>query len=289
MRNPLGVLVLLAAALLLFSALPAPVARATIVSCSGSGCGFFWQTSVWNERYVGGTVRVDFDIYNVYAGTPTDTITSVQLVTPWQTYSDNTLPQSVCYGCAYHYEVNVTIPSTQSVGDVTFTWNFQGTTSTGGAMCYNYPNNICTSPLGLSLDVDPDTLQAQITSLQSTITSLDANVTSLKSQISTLQSQSASLQAQLSTAKGNITTLQTSLATTNAQLTTAKANLNTAQTQLATAQTQLAATRASLASTQSSLSTVSNLYLPLGVAVPSAIALLFLFMYLRKKPLPAPP
>lgn len=275
---PRGVFVAVAVVSFLFSALPPPVAHgSSTYNCSGTGCAFWYDDAVWNNRYAGNTVRVDLNVYNTWAGSPTDTITSAQVTTPWGTFTDNTVPKSVCYGCSYFFEANATIPSTTSPGDYTITVTFTGTYSSGSAMNCVGSSNGCSDSFTIYVSANPVTLQSQVTTLQQSIAALNANITSLNSQIATLQTQQAALQAQLSTAKGNITSLKASLATTNAQLGTAKANLNTAQN-------QLAATQATLASTQSSLSNYSNLYLPLGVAVPSVIAALMLVLYLRKKP-----
>lgn len=281
-------LVGLLACLFLVSLVPAPIARATIDTCSaGAGCWLWWQSSVWNGRYPGNTLEFDFYLYNTYAGTPTDTVSTVQLVTPWGTYSDNTLPQSLCYGCRYSWYANFSIPPTAAPNNYTINFSFTGTYSTGQPFCSS-TSNVCTGQVSLDVKANPNTLQAQVTSLQATIASLNANITSLKSQIASLQTQQASLQAQLTTAKGNITSLQAALATTNSQLSTAKTNLTNAQTQLAATQATLASTQASLASTQASLSTESNLYLPLGVAIPSIVAALLAVLYFRKRPPPPP-
>lgn len=289
-----GAWAVLAMGALLVSAVPSPVAHAKIYTCSnGSGCSIWWDTSVWSgpsggyagNTYVGNTLEFDINIYGTYA--QTDTITSVSVVTPWGTYSDSTLPQSLCYGCNYFWYVDFVVPATATPGNYTLNYTFAGTYASGNAFCVS-TGSVCSGSISVNLKANPNTLQAQVASLQSTITTLNSNITSLKSQIASLQTQSASLQAQLTTAKTNITTLQASLATTNAQLATSKANLATAQSQLSTAQSQLAATQASLASTQSSLSTVSNLYLPVGVAVPGVVATLLLILYLRKKPASPP-
>jgi len=272
--------VVLAVGVLLLSTFPVPVAHATINSCSGAGCGFWWTDAVWNGRYVGNTLEFDLYVFNTSNPPLTITIASVKLVTPWGTFTDNTLPQSVCQGCEYFWYTGFTIPSTANPGTYTLNYTFTGTYQSGTAICFDKtPPNICSSSVALSVKSNPDTLQAQVTSLQQTIASLNANITSLKSQIASLQSLQASLQAQLSTAKGNITSLQASLASVNSQLSTAKANL-------ATTQGQLAGVQATLASTQSSLSTYSNVYLPVGVAIPAVVAVLLLVLYLRKKPGP---
>jgi prefoldin subunit 5 len=296
-RGPVAVLVVVAACLLVVSGFPAPAARATIYSCAGTGCGFWWYDAVWNGRYVGNTLEFDLWVVNTNNPPLSVTIATVKLVTPWGTFTDNTLPQTVPEGQEYSWYADFTIPSTAAPGGYSLNYTFTGTYPSGTALCYDKtPPNICSSTVSISVSANPDTLQAQVTSLQAqvtslqqTITSLNANITSLKSQVSNLQAQQASLQAQLSIAKGNITALQAALATTNSQLSTTKASLSSAQGQLASTQATLASTQATLASTQSSLSTASNLYLPLGVAIPSIVAALLAVLYFRKKPGPPPP
>jgi len=276
-RSLMGLLAFGAIGLLLVSGIPPSVVHATIDTCSGgSACSIWWDYSLWNGRYVGNTLEFDLNLYNTAASTPTDTVASVQLVTPWGTYSDNTLPQTLCYGCDYYWYTDFTIPTTASPDNYTITLSFTGTYSDGTAFCAS-ENNVCSDTVTVDVKANPDTQAAQIASLQSTIASLNQNVTSLKSQISTFQSEAATIQAQLTTAKGNITSLKTSLAATNSQLTVT-------QRYLASNETALASAKSSLAATQSSFSTATNLYLPVGVAVPSIVAILLAILYLRKRP-----
>jgi hypothetical protein len=274
-----GAVVLAVAAALLFSAVPPPVSRASV----STAYWLWWDYAIWGSRYLGNQVTFDAYIYNTNSAFPNDLIMSVQLNTPWGSYADTVMPVNLCYGCSYKYEVTFTIPATASLGNAGMTLAFSGRYGDGSLFCQS-TGNVCTSNFNLYIIPDPYALQTQVTSMQQTITNLNTNITSLRGQVSTLQGEVTSLQTQLTTAKGNITTLKTSLATASSALTTAKASLTTAQASLATAQATLTSTQAELASTKSSLNTVSSVYLPVGVAIPSVLAALFLFLYLRKKP-----
>ncbi|MDA4124076.1 MAG: hypothetical protein OK438_01305 [Thaumarchaeota archaeon] len=292
--NQLGVrkaFVLFSMCALLTTLAFSPVAKAA----ANGPYSISWADSVWNNRYPGNTVEFDFYLVNSDPTSPTDTISSFQLVTPWQTYFPSDLPASLCDGCDYYYFVNVTIPSSVQPGDVTWTYSFSGTYSDSSHFCAS-TGNVCTNTITLTLSPDPYALQTQVTNLESSITTLNSNIASLNTQLTTAKSNVTSLQArvisyqsqvaslmvaetqlqgQLALAKGNETLLQQ-------QLTTSRGDLTTANTALAAAESQLGASQSQLNTAQSSLSTYSSVYLPLAVLAPSIIAVLLLVLYLRK-------
>ena len=90
------------------------------------------------------------------------------------------------------------------------------------------------------------------------------------------------LNGALATEESNATNLKQSLNSANGELQTTKATL-------ASTQNQLAAVQGQLSSTQSSLNSYSSLYLPIGVAIPVVIAIIFAILYLRKHPKPVAP
>lgn len=328
-----AVLVFLTLAMLLLSSSVLPSARAVV----NGPYSWWYDSSIWNNRYQGNTIYVDVTVYNTDSQR-TYTITSLQLTTPWQTYTATDLPATVCFGCNYFHEFSVIIPSTQSVGTVSFTYRITGTSSAGGVMYCSPSTTDCSWTDSISITADPNALQNQITNLQQTVNSLDANITSLNSQITslnsqlataknnitslqskissyqsqisslqgqftaaqnnmtTLQGQVSSLQTQLSAAKNNITSLQNDVQSKNTQiqglqqnltatanaLQKAKSDLADTSSSLDAAKASLVSTQAALAAAQSSLATVSNVYLPVGVAVPAIVAVLLLVLYVRK-------
>jgi len=121
----------------------------------------WWDTGVWNDRYPGSTLRVSVHIYDSAQVNQTVTVKDLSVVTPWQTYSAGGLPVTICEGCTYLYQFNMTIPTTEGVGSVTFTTQFSGTYSTGAALCAS-KNNVCTEDLPLTIDQSPTSLQSTI-------------------------------------------------------------------------------------------------------------------------------
>jgi len=276
----------------------------------------WWDYAVWNNRYAGNTVQFDFYLYNVDPSTPNDTINSVKLVTPWQTFQDKALPTLLCEGCSYVYATNVTIPATQHEGSVNWTVSFTGAYKDGSLFCQG-TGSVCSETFSLYISPNPYILENETMKLQQTVTSLDTNVTSLASQVSSLETQLkaantniaslqsqltaaqanitslqgqvssykgevSSLQTQLTTAQNNITSLQASLSTAKTNLQGAESDLASARSSLSATQSQLNATLSSLASTKNTLATYANVYLPVGIGVPSVIAVLLAVLYLRK-------
>ncbi len=295
----------------------------------------YWNESVWNNRYPGNTVYLDFYLVDTgwlsgYGGVAQQayanfTLSSLDLFTPWQTYAADDVPVGLCNGCGYFNEFDVLIPTTLQPGEVTFNLTFPGTYSDGGPFCAD-SGNICEDVITLQVDPNPSLLQDQVTSLQGTVTSLNSSVLSLTSQVSSLQTQLASansnitmlqaqvatyqgqvsnLQTQLSAAYANATALQGTITTLQGQRSAADANgvalqqnltpplgqLQQAQSTLSSDSAQLSSLQSSLtisqskdASDHSSLETLQNVYLPVGVAVPSLVAILFAVLYFRKRP-----
>ncbi len=275
------------AVLLLIAFVPlAQVARADVEGWYS----IYWDTSVWNSRYPGNNIYVDFTLTDTgvegamgsgYYATANYTLTSYKLVTPWQNYTATDVPASLCSGCQYYHEFDVTIPTTQPVGYVNFTVYFTGTYDGGSAFCAG-TGNVCTGVVGLQIDPNPYTLLAQVATLNANVASLTSQVTTLQTQlssananISSLQSQAAayqtqlaslqsqltaangtisSLQSQLTTSQGTVTSLQGQLSTANANNTALQGSLTTAQGQLQQAQATISADSGQLASLQSQLS-----------------------------------
>jgi len=310
---PLGKKSVLAiSAILLLSAAYLPLAHAAVYG----PYSLQWDTAVWNGRYVGNTLEFDLAVVNTDSTTPTDTISSVKLVTSWQTYTDAAMPVSLCYGCDYLYDVNVTLPATLQPSSVTWTAEFTGTYSDGSAFCSS-TSNICTASFSLDISPDPYALEQTMTSLNANITSLNSQISSLQSQLSTAKSSATALQSQLSsdqsqlataessltsiqaqyaTAQNNITVLQQdavakstqiqglqqNLTSTAGNLLTTKTSLTSATAALNSANSELNSTKATLAATRSSLNAYSTEYLPAGIAVPVILAAAMLVLYLRK-------
>jgi|GEM_PF-3744808 len=310
---PLGKKSVLAiSAVLLLSAAYLPLAHAAVYG----PYSLQWDTAVWNDRYVGNTVEFDLAVVNTDSTTPNDTISSVELVTPWQTYADTAMPVSLCFACSYLYDVNVTIPATLQPSSVTWTLDFTGTYSDGSALCSS-TSNICSTAFSLDISPDPYALEQTMTSLNANITSLSSQISSLQSQLSAAKSNATALQSQLSsyqsqlataqnsltavqdqftTAKNNITllqqdavvkstqiqSLQQNLTSTAGNLLTTRTSLSSATSALNAANSALNSTKATLATTQSSLKAYSTEYLPAGIAVPVILAAIMLVLYLRK-------
>jgi len=256
---------LMASAMLLLSATALPVAHAQTYG----PYSLSWDYAVWGNRSVGKGVEFDLYIYNLASGDPQDTISSVQLITPWQTYTATGLPVMVCYECVYGWFPNVTIPLNQQLGSVSWTLSFTGTYTDGSAFCSS-SGNVCSSTLSVNIIADPQTLQTQVTSLTGQLATAEGNITALQKQVQSDQSQ--------------VSSLQTQLTNTSNTLQKAKSDLTTTQSALTAANSLLDATKATLASTQSSLAMVSSVYLPVGAAVPGVIAALLAVLYIRKGP-----
>lgn len=288
----------------------------------------YWNESVWNNRYPGNTIYLDFYLVDTgwlsgYGGVAEQayanfTLSSLDLFTPWQTYAADDVPVGLCNGCSYYNEFDVLIPTTLQPGEVTFNLTFTGTYSDGTPFCAD-SGNICEDVITLQVDPNPSLLQDQVTSLNSSVLSLtsqvsslqtqlasaNSNITMLQAQVATYQGQVSNLQSQLSAAYANATALQGTITTVQGQLSAADANgaalqqnLTSTLGQLQQAQSTLSSDSARLSSLQSSLTisqskeasdhssmeTLQNVYLPVGVAVPSLVAVLFAVLYFKKRP-----
>lgn len=137
-----------------------PVTHAQVAGVSGPAA-LWWDTGVWNDRYPGSVLRVSVHIYNSAQVNQTAKITSLSVVTPWQTYSAAGLPVTICEGCTYLYQFNMTIPTNQAIGGVTFTTQFSGTYSTGTALCSSKGNQ-CTESVPVTIDQSPTSLQSKV-------------------------------------------------------------------------------------------------------------------------------
>jgi len=272
-----------------------------------------------DQMYPGGTVYLEYCFYNTQTSGSV-TITQIGLTTPWQTYSDSSVPVTIDQGYAYCESFTVVIPSNEALG--TGTWTFTNTATGFTPASSSFSVTIFANPATLqtqinTLNSEISSLQSSVSSLQSQLTAAQNNATSLQKSVTSLQSQVSSLQSQLTAAQNNATNLQKSvdslksqlstsqaqLATTQSQLSNATATVNSLTTQLQSAQlqisnktaqittlsSQLSTTKASLATananlafSQGEVATYSSFYLPVGVAVPSIVAILFLVLYLRK-------
>jgi flagellin-like hook-associated protein FlgL len=266
----------------------------------------WWIAALWDNRYVGNTVVLDFYVYNTEPSV-TDTISSLQVVTPWQNFSDSSLPVSLCQGCRYNFTADISIPTTQQPDEVYFTVYFTGTFGDGGgAFCYD-EGSVCSDVISVNISPDPYTLQNQVSELLANETSLSANITALQSQVSALNGQlaaadenisslkaadanmtamQAQIQAdrmQISTLQGTIATLQNENQSNTELIARLQQNLTSIQSGLQTSQVELGDAQANLSAKQASLLTVSDYYLPVGIIVPAAIAATLLVLYVRKR------
>jgi hypothetical protein len=73
------------------------------------------------QSYPGGTVYFNY----VFIDSETSgsiTITQIELTTPWQTYSDTSLPVTIAQGDEYYGYFAITIPSSESLGNSSWTF-----------------------------------------------------------------------------------------------------------------------------------------------------------------------
>jgi len=219
-------------------------------------------------------LEFDLYIYNVDPTDPTDTITSAQLITPWQTYFAVGLPVSLSEGYSYNYFANVTIPMDQALGQIKWTVRFQGTYSNGTPFCAS-TGNACSDTFNLNIIADPAPLQTQVTSLTGQLATAKINATSIQQQVQSKLIQIQALQLQLQGLHQNLSTMSNDLNKT-------KADLGTASSALTTAKTQLNSTKATLSERQATLANYSNVYLPAGAGVPAALAAVIAFLYVKR-------
>jgi chaperonin cofactor prefoldin len=318
---------LLAILSFLMISMPIPVANAS----TGGPAGYwyvYWLTgyNVDNayQAYPGGTIFLNYVIVNSQTS-GSITITQIQATTPWQTYTDTSLPITINQGQDYYGYFSISIPASETLGNISISY----TDSVNGY-------NVVTGTLRTTIYANPSALQSQINTLNSQITSLQsqasslqsqltaaqANATNLQSKVTSLQGQVSSLQSQLTAAQTNATNLQKSVVSLKSQLSASQsqlsmtqsqlsnatskvstlttqlqsaqsdisnktAQISTLSSQLSTTQASLATANASLAFSQGEVATYSSFYLPVGVAVPSVVAVILLVLYLRKGARPA--
>ena len=123
----------------------------------------WWASSVWNNRIPGDTIRYLFLVYNDDPTNATMKLASLSLQTPWANYTATGLPASLCARCRYAWAQFLTIPTTQSPGNVTFYTRLTGSYGSGATLCADTAN-VCE-------DVTPVTLTANSTSLQNSVNS----------------------------------------------------------------------------------------------------------------------
>ena len=213
----------------------------------------WWQISLIGNTYVGNTVTFDFTFYNTNSNDPTDTLTRFLLDTPWQIYTDPNLPASVCFGRAYAYVFNVTIPSTEPTGLIAWGIGFTGNYSDGSAFCAS-TSDVCVDAGKVTIIADPSALQSQVTSLQQNQTRLSGQVSSLNGQLSAADANITTLSGEISSYKGQVSSLQGQVSTDESKL----------------------------ASVQSQLNEYAPVYIPLLIVVAVVIAAVMGALYLRK-------
>jgi peptidoglycan hydrolase CwlO-like protein len=280
------------AALLITPAI-VPLARAASpgISSINGPYDIVWSAAIWNNRYVGNTLLIEFGLVNLDTGPP-DTLSSVTLYTPWGTFTDSSLPASFCGQCVYYYDVNVTIPTTQQPGYTNWSINFTGKYNSGSPYCTD-TNDICSYSFSLYISADPDqlasevsalttqvnnlnsevtslttelnsannniaTLQSQITSFQTQVSQLNTQITSLTSKLTAANSSIASYKTQVSGLNGQISALNGQVTTITGQLSTAKNNASSLATTLNSANAQLQSAKATLSSVQGQLSSTQS-------------------------------
>ena len=262
---------------------------------------FLWVTganTATPQAWPGGSVDVNYGFVNSQSS-GSITLTHVGLQTPWGTYYDEETPVTIQPGQEYYNYFNITIPSNEQVGNVSAT--FAAAASGFGTMTDQY---------SVLIFANPYTLQSEISSLNTRVTSMENQTTSLQTQLGVAQTTALALQGQVSTLKselaasqGNSTSLGIQLSSAKLQLSNATGRVSTLTSQLQSAQSQiqstegqigtlssqLNATRADLAAANGKLavfqgeSSYPSYYLPTAAGIPSALALLFLVMYMRKR------
>jgi hypothetical protein len=254
---------------------------------NNSGCTYWWSWSLTGNMIPGQTVYFTFNVYNSDPSLYPVHLDSLRVQTPWTNYTDPSLPQQINTGYNYYNEIAITIPADQAPGSVPGTLQFTGQFSDMTPWCSD-TGGACSDSATFTIVADPAILQTQITSLNNQVTGLNSQVSSLQGQVASLNNQIATLTAQLSQANGNLSAAKQTIATDKDALTQAQNALSTAQSTLASTQMQLTSKEAQLASTQSSLNSANDVYLPIAAVIPGIVAVLFAFLYFRKKTVVTP-
>jgi hypothetical protein len=187
---------------------------------------------------------IKFNIVMIDSGTTPDIIDNFTLTTPWQTYNKLNIVETLSPGEAYVGSLNVTIPVNQPTGDTTMLIRSSSRYLIGQSWENFYDVN---STYTLNILPNPYELQAKLNDSQSKVSSLEDQVESLLSDSQNKTTQVQNLKAELSQVK---------------------TTLSNANSQLANMQNQLNA---------------YYIYLPVGVAIPSVIAIILAFLLLRSR------
>jgi len=241
---------------------PSPVTHAVV---SGPyGLYYFISLTGYNpidpyQSYPGGTVYLNYWLVDSSTSS-SDTLTAIGLTTPWQTYSDASVPVTIPQGESYYGYFTITIPSGQQPGNVTWTFTESATGYTSISRSFTF--TIYTNPAALqsqinTLNAQISTLQGQVTSLQTQLTSAQNSAASLQSTVTSLQGQVTSLQSQLTAAQNNATSLKSSVNSLTSQLTTASSQLSLTQSQLVNETAKANALTSQLQSAQSNIANVT--------------------------------
>jgi ribosomal protein S15P/S13E len=207
-----------------------------------------------SDRYPGGTVK--FNIVMTNSGTTPDAIDNVTLMTPWQTYSKLNILRTLSPGEAYLGSFNVTIPVNQPTGDVEmlvktssryligqFWAKFDNVSST-------YTLKILPNPYELETELKDS--QSKVSSLEDQLSTMTKNANDLSKTVASLQKDNQNKTTRIQNLEAELNQIKISLSNVSSQL----------------------------SSTQSQLNAYS-LYLPIGVAIPSIIALVLAILMLR--------
>ena len=207
-----------------------------------------------SDRYPGGTIK--FNVVMIDSGTTPDAIDNITLTTPWQTYSKLNILKTLYPGEAYLGSFNVTIPVNQPTGYVEMliktssryligqSWaKFDDVSST-------YTLNILPNPYELQTELEDS--QSKVSSLEDQLSTVTKNSNDLGKTVASLQRDNQNETTQIQNLGAELSQVKTSLSNVNSQLTSTQSQLNT-----------------------------YLIYLPLGVAIPSVIAIILAILLLR--------
>lgn len=261
--------------------------QASYAQKSGPYAMWVFAYAVTTDYYPEGTVKYCIELVNTHPVGNQEIIDRVTLITPWKTYNDTTLPMTINHGEGYFWIFEIIIPASQQPGSTIFEVQLQARYWDGS----NWASLNVPPMLGsVKIMPNPYTLQEEVADLQQTINTLQQNITSLEAEISTLEKDISSFEkdiadkeAELNNLKTQLSSLQKEYDSKCSELNKVNSDLATANSEVETMTVELTNKESELTKTKNQLSAYSTTYLPLGVALPSIVAVVLAVFLLKKK------